>query len=373
MGHCVIEAHKNYPAGLVELGQDLQAASNENANLRFDNIKLALNKRQLVRRSASIDIRSLKRSTPGGIVMVSDISKDTKEMDVRDVTGSTYQEQDRMSADFDEIMGTFSQSSVNTNRNLNETVGGMGLLKDNSNAITEYQLRIFSETFVKKVMEHLVMLEKAYEDDETILRFAADRVRLPEGTVIDNNILQGDTDVSVNVGFGATDPQRQIMKLKIALGTVAELAPDKLDKLKGPELVEEIMGLAGYKNGKRFFENLEEDPNAEPPQPPPEMQIEMQKLGMMKEKQDIEAQLAQMKMMVDRELGFAQLASNEKIKLSELYERLGMEKEKMSVSNMLESQKFELGVLQEIGRRQDQAFSNKELALKASGSIEQGV
>ena len=45
MGCSVIESHRLYPAGPVELLQQLTAYANDIVNQRFDNIQLAMNKR----------------------------------------------------------------------------------------------------------------------------------------------------------------------------------------------------------------------------------------------------------------------------------------------------------------------------------------
>jgi hypothetical protein len=72
-----------------------------------------LNKRYKVKRNAQVDVEALTRNVPGGSQM-NDPEKDVIEMPTIDVTGSSYQEQDRLNVDFDELTGNFSQSSVMT-------------------------------------------------------------------------------------------------------------------------------------------------------------------------------------------------------------------------------------------------------------------
>ena len=140
MGSTTIEAHKCYPSSLIELTQDLQTAANDIANQRTDNVQLVLNKRYHIRRSSNIDIHALKRSVPGGSVMMDDPMTDVQIVNTPDVTASSYEEQDRLNVDFDDIAGNFSQGTVQTNRLMNETVGGMEMLSGQANSQMEYCL-----------------------------------------------------------------------------------------------------------------------------------------------------------------------------------------------------------------------------------------
>ena len=107
MGCVNLEAHKIYPSGTVELTEELQAAANDIWNQRFDNVKLAMNKRYHIRRDRNIDLDALFRSVPGGAVEMDDPDTDVRIVETRDVTGSAYAEQDRINMDFDELQGNF--------------------------------------------------------------------------------------------------------------------------------------------------------------------------------------------------------------------------------------------------------------------------
>ena len=175
MGGATIEAHKVYPTSLVEMTQDLQTSANDIANQRTDNVQLVLNKRYHIRRSSNIDIHALKRSVPGGSVMMDDPMSDVQIVNTPDVTASAYEEQDRLNVDFDDIAGNFSQGTVQTNRLMNETVGGMEMLSSNANSIIEYMIRTFAETWIEPVLSQLIRLEQYYETDEVILTTATNR------------------------------------------------------------------------------------------------------------------------------------------------------------------------------------------------------
>jgi hypothetical protein len=128
LGYSAIETHKQYPGGLPRQSRDIQAEINEIANSRIDNVKFVLAKRYFVRRGRQVDLRSLMANVPGSATMMTDPEKDVISHQFSDVTQSSYQEQDRLNLDFDDISGTFSGSSIASNRKLNETVGGMNSL-----------------------------------------------------------------------------------------------------------------------------------------------------------------------------------------------------------------------------------------------------
>ena len=65
---------------------------------------------------------------------------------------------ERLNADFDDLAGNFSIGSVQTNRSLGETVGGMKMMTSNANAAGEFDLRIFVETWVEPTLRQIVKL-----------------------------------------------------------------------------------------------------------------------------------------------------------------------------------------------------------------------
>lgn len=268
MGGSVIEAHRTYPTSLVELAQDLQTAANDIANQRSDNVQLVLNKRYHIRRSSNIDIHALKRSVPGGSVMMDDPISDVQVVNTPDVTASSYEEQDRLNVDFDDIAGNFSQGTVQTNRMMNETVGGMEMLSSNANSMIEYMIRTFAETWIEPVIMQLVRLEQYYETDEVVLQVATNRAEQENkeepgfyqrfnGPEMDD-LLRHEMTVGVNVGTGATDPVKKIERLLLGIRTMGEINPDLINFLNQSEITKEVFGALGYKDGKRFVAEEEQ-------------------------------------------------------------------------------------------------------------------
>lgn len=276
MGSCLIEAHKVYPAGLNELTFGLQEEANDIKNQRMDNVALVMNKRYFARRNAAIDFKSLTRNVPGSVTLVDDINADIRWDSPPDVTGSSYQEQDRVSLDYDELAGAFSPGSVQSNRKLGETVGGMNLLSGEANAITEYQLRVFSETWAEPVLKQLARMEQAYETDDIVMAIAGQRASAYQKfgvSQVTDQMIQGNVNVNVNVGFGSTNPEKRVQKLTLGLQSVAAFAPQIMQGLDAKEVVTEVFGALGYKSAERFFPKISEE--IEPQQPPPDPRIEV--------------------------------------------------------------------------------------------------
>lgn len=275
IGTCMIETHKSMPESPVMIAEQLQREANDIANQRMDNVKLVLNKRYIAKRGAQIDLKSIVRNVPGSVTLANDPNGDIREISFPDVTGSSYQEQDRLNVDYDELTGNFSQGSVMTNRKMGETVGGMGMISAAANQMTEYTIRTFIETWMEKVLRQLVKLEQKYETDEVILAVAASKAQLVQKYGINqvtDELLNKDLTLTVNVGMGATDPSLKIQKFVGALGAFANVAQMQLPNVNLEEISKEIFGLAGYRDGSRFTVQKEGQPNVE------ELQAQLQQL-----------------------------------------------------------------------------------------------
>jgi hypothetical protein len=256
MGRIIIETHKALPASISELTKGLQEEANDNRNQRSDNVKFVLNKGYLVKRGKNVDIASLVRNVPGRVTMVDDVEADVKEQEWNDVTASAYQEEDRIDADFNDLVGNFSPLQVNTARTPRESTQTMKMLAAPSNLLTEYALKVYTETFVQPMLRQLMQLEQHYETDHTILALAGKKAQLVQKYGVDeitDDLLNRELTLTVNVGMGATDPVTKMERFRAALvtyyGLTAKGVPPGLD-LK--EIWKELAGLAGYQDGARF-------------------------------------------------------------------------------------------------------------------------
>lgn len=286
LGYASIEAHVAFPQSPVEMTAGLQEEINDVANLRLDNVKLAISKRWFVRRGMGVDVPTLVRNIPSSVVFMTDTAADVKEVASQDVTRSSYEEQDRLNVEFDDLGGSFSSASVASNRALNETVGGMSMLTGDASQIQEFQVRTICETWAERVMRHLVRLEATHETDEDILMEVVATSGLPLELI--QQTLHHKTRVRVNVGFNATQPEKRIGKLMLAMDAVGKLMPDALQELDRGEIVKEIFGAVGYRDGSRFLPNIakggQEDPRIK------QLQQQVQQLTQIIETKQVEQQ-----------------------------------------------------------------------------------
>jgi len=260
-GYGAIEPHLVYPMSAVESWQPLQQEANDVVNLRLDGLKQAIEPLAVVKRGSLMDLTQLqpgRRGAPGSVVQVNDV-KDLDFAQWPAPPGQAYAEMQHINADFDELAGVFSGSSVNTNRSLNETVGGMRLLNASAGSVKEFDLRVWVETWVEPVLRQVVKLEQYYESDEEILAIAGEKADILERfgvSELTDQHLTREVSTKVNVGIGASDPMEKMQKVQMGLTAIGSLVPffDRPVKVKAPEMIGEIMGLVGHKDGVRFFE-----------------------------------------------------------------------------------------------------------------------
>lgn len=261
IGFSNVEAHKNYPESLVGLSAGTQQKANELDNTRGDNVELSLNRRYIVKRAAMIDYRGLQRNVPGGVTETDDPNNDIRIEAPQDVTGSSYQEQDRINADFDELVGMFSGSSVANNRSMNETVGGMKLLAGDADSLTEYPLMVFMVTWVLPTLKQVVRLEQTHESDPALLNLIGEKIKFwqrykvkgDQPQRITDAWIQGSMNLQLSAGMGATNPEQQIQRLAAGFGIIFQMAPALAQKLDGEEIAKEVLGAMGYRGIDRFF------------------------------------------------------------------------------------------------------------------------
>lgn len=310
-----LESHKVYPAAPVETWQPLQHELNDITNLRLDSLKMSISPITKIRRGRNIDFKQVQNRGPDAAVMVNDVDDVT--FDRAPVPPQTQQDINNLNIDFDELAGIFSQGSVQTNRQLNETVGGMTLLAGAANSLTEFDLRVWVETWAEPVLRQCVRLIQFYETSETVIAVAGEKAGLLanlEAPMEENALEQDDEEeqsapeepkitidqvlgqledvslhVRVNVGIGALDSRQKLEKfmggMKMTMEALPLLAADNIVP-DGKEIMQEAWGLLGYRDAARFFKKR-------PPQkegPPPEVQLEMLKQKGRLEEKSIDGQ-----------------------------------------------------------------------------------
>lgn len=331
LGFANIETHKNYPAGDNELASPLQFEINEVANQRLDNVKLALNKRYFVKRGAQVDLDALIRNVPGGGVMMNDPEKDIKTVDTRDVTASSYREQQELSMEMDQLVGGFNPTGGQQQGQAQHSNGQTEQAAGSAGAVQDYAIKIFMETWMEPCLRQLVQLIQMYETDSTLLAIAAEETGLMERygqDEITDSMLQQMLTVTVNVGLGNTDPVKRIEKLVFGVTKSAEL-PGMAERLKSSAVSDEIFGAMGYKDSSRFFMNDEEyaqEIETNPPGPPPEIAVKQEELRIREADNNARHEREMQELTFKREIEFSKLALDRDLQLEDVYNRLGVEK-----------------------------------------------
>lgn len=261
LGVSSLESHRIFPMAPVEAWQPLQQEINDLANLRLDQVKQNVSPITFVKRGRQVDLAALQRRGPNTTILRTD--KDDVEFDrPPEVPSSAYAEMERLNVDFDDQAGQFNSGSVQTNRSLNETVGGLNLISASANSVQEFDLRTWVETWVEPVLGQLVRLIQFYESDETILGLCGDRAELLQTFGIDqitDDLLEQQIAVRVDVGLGASNPQTKLQNLAAGLnvlGPVWEKSPQVQSgevTIDIEELTNEVMSLAGYRDGGKRF------------------------------------------------------------------------------------------------------------------------
>jgi len=252
-----IETHKAIPASLPTLGRGLQEETNDIGNQRSDNVKLVLNKRWFAKRSANVDTTSLVRNVPGGVTMVNDVEKDVKEVSWPDITQSAYEEQARVDADFDSLLGNFNPTQLGPGgRNPRESFRTVNAVQSPALMMTEYALMTYVQTFLLPCLRQLVLLEQYYESDMVLLAVAGQKAKIAQRFGVDevtDAILEKRIAVNINIGMGATDPVMKMQRFSQAVTSYANVCKAPPPGLDLKEVGKEFMALAGYQDGLRFL------------------------------------------------------------------------------------------------------------------------
>lgn len=284
LGTDAIEPHMVYPESHAYSWRQQQDELNDSTNIQMDASRKSVYPVAKVVRGRLIDYRQVQRHDQSGIIQVKEANDVT--WDRPPAPGSGMLDViNRVSNDFDELAGNFSQNSVQTNRSLNETVGGMQLIAANAGATSELFLDIWIDSYAEPVMSQVVMLEQYYEDDATLLAVAGQKAQLWERFGIDeitDELLESQINISLDLTIGGADPMMRLMKLK----TVNDLAmpmiqlaqtQGQVKKIKFEEFIGEMYSFAGYRNGAdRFIEFVPEGEEA--PMPPDQIQALQQQL-----------------------------------------------------------------------------------------------
>lgn len=259
LGFAQVEPHLIYSQSPVEAWSPLQMEINEFTNLRLDSLRRSIAPFTIYKKGAGVDLKQVsRRGRPDAMLGVNSVD-DVKFVETPGPNGQAYTDAAQLAANFDELAGVFSTSSVQNNRQLNETVGGMRLMSGSANAVSEFDLRVWVETWYEPTLRQILQLVRHNESDERIMRIAANKADIMRRfdympKISDYELTEA--TLRVNVGIGASDPMQKIAKLKAALEMVApffEAMAAQGIQFNFEEFIKEAMGAAGFRDGMRFF------------------------------------------------------------------------------------------------------------------------
>lgn len=257
MGYGAIEAFSLFPWSQVAGLQQLQQELNDIANARLDAMREAVTPTVKVKRGKRVDLRQIENRYPGSVLMVDEM-EDTDWDNPPDVARSAYQETNLLGNDFDDAAGLFNTGTVATNRQLNETVGGMQLMSGAANTLSEFFLSVWIETWVEPVLRQIVNCVAYYVADPRIIALAGKKAKTFQKfqqAVITEEMLTADVTLRVNAGIGTQDPMMKMQKFAGAVDILGKIFGEGARAAASVEdCVTEIFGSAGYRDGERFID-----------------------------------------------------------------------------------------------------------------------
>lgn len=144
-----------YGMGIPEILRDLQADKNTVRSQRRENVDLILNKILKLRSGADVDIDTLK-FFPGAVWMVEDTDRDIKELDLRDVTQSAYQEEEHLDMDMERATGQYRYSQGQAPQR-EETATGIIRLQQAAQSRMDISLKMTEFSAMRQIATKIIL------------------------------------------------------------------------------------------------------------------------------------------------------------------------------------------------------------------------
>lgn len=276
LGYGSLEAFRIFPMSNVESWSQLQTEANDIRNLSLDALKQNIMPVTKVRRGRNVDLEQLRRRGTGSAIMVTD-PDDVSWEKTPDLSNGTMAMKQALDVEFDDLSGQANYGTVEQNNALGKTLGGLKLAAGAANAVQEYDIRVWIETWCEPVLNQLARLIQFYESDENILGLCGERAKLFQKygiSEISNELLENNITIRVNIGLGVGDPQQRLQKFASAMSVAGPLLQQSPEFQKQKltidveGIMDEVFGAAGYRDGgKRFIkpgEGQQQDPAMEP-------------------------------------------------------------------------------------------------------------
>ena len=276
LGSAFPEAHELYGKSVPEVVEGLQRETNAIRNQRREAVALALRRPLLVARSSNIDLMALVNRKIGGIVLGDDVSPmSVRELELKDPTGSSVQEEERNDQNFYEAT-SLPPNLMGMPSSPDETATAVTSHTANANKKIAQIIKNLVQTLFIPAFEMLLRLEQEYESDDFVALVTARK--LGWGFAMDGlpprQIIQGDFELTANIGM---NKQLQLNKwmMLIDRGNIVNQAtgqmvatgvinPQKAHFVDTMKMFHKVLPLLGEKNIEEFMIQAQ--------QPPVEMQ-----------------------------------------------------------------------------------------------------
>lgn len=272
MGYGSFEAFCVFPMAAAESWQMLQQEVNDVRNLTLDAFKQNVMPVTKVKRGRQIDLDQLRRRGQGSSIMVTDPDDVTWENPPQ-IPSAAQAIKQQLDIDFDDLAGQANYGTVQDNNALGKTLGGLKLAAGAANAVQEFDIRVWIETWAERALTQLVKLEQYYESDPEILGLVGERAQLLQKHGVDqitDELLENSVTVRVSMGPGAGDPDARLQKFAQA-SQIAQplLAMDPRfasgeKQVDGEAVINETFGAAGYRDGGKRFVKTNEPKGVDP-------------------------------------------------------------------------------------------------------------
>jgi hypothetical protein len=275
-----LEAHRLFPMAPVESWQMMQLELNDIVNLTLDAVKQNVMPVTKVVRGKNIDLDQVKRRSSGSSIIVSNKDDITWERPP-DIPQSVPVLTREIELEFDDLAGQFNGQTAENSNALSRTLGGLKLVSGSANAVQEFDIRIWIDTWATPVLAQIVKLEQYYEHDPVVLGLCGERAQLFQKHGIDkitDDLLEQEITVRVSVGLGAGDPQQRLQKFQSAIQVAMPLLQESEEfksgeyKVNPDAVMDEVFGAVGYHDGGRRFLTKG------PPKPNPMQDLQTQAL-----------------------------------------------------------------------------------------------
>src|SRR5262249_17676882 len=229
-------------------------------------------------RGRSVDLEALHRRGPNSHILVTRLDDIDFARPV-DIPQSVIIGMEKLDVDMDDLAGQFNAGSVQTNRTLNDPVGGLKLIAGASSAVQEFDIRLWIETWAEPALAQVVRLEQYYESDEIVLGICGQRAGLWLKHGVDritDDLMDRQVTIRLNAGLGVGDPQQRLAKFRDATAVAAPLLAQSKEFQSGQvsmnieEVMNEVFGAVGHRDGGRRFITIA------PPNPQAAQQQQMQ-------------------------------------------------------------------------------------------------